>query len=172
MQSISANSFNCLLSSKGRGGNTSCDYVVILSVHHTWRGVNSGLASHRSSAGTHVSMYVHFQTAASQRRVTLFSKRQNICRHMQTLTLNVNVTSQEKGLFLQQKIGMKGYAELTSSHHSLKVTTGLMEFLSITNCTAGTHVNLSPQGGGCLCEALVSLQSVGYRLPLSSAFRL
>lgn len=41
MQSVSANSFNCLLSSKGRGGNTSCHYVVIFSVHQAWKGVNS-----------------------------------------------------------------------------------------------------------------------------------
>lgn len=35
MQSVSANLSNCLLSIKGEGENTSCDYVVILGVCHT-----------------------------------------------------------------------------------------------------------------------------------------
>lgn len=61
MQSVAANSFNCLLSSRSRGGNTSCDYVVILSVRQAGRGVNSQFGSRRrlsSSAGPHVSCRV------------------------------------------------------------------------------------------------------------------
>lgn len=82
MQSISANAVNYLPSSKGSGGNTSCDYGVILSVHHTWRGVNAELASHRlsSSAGTQCVHVCPFTDSSFTK--TSHSFLQNICKHM------------------------------------------------------------------------------------------